>query len=88
MFPYLAFFCALIKCVQNGFSLSFAIVAEWGEVIFVVSIVVYFLVDISDAMYYFEVNIIFMGHIVGAECVLPHAFPWQYCLSYAVPLHF
>ena len=39
-------------------------------------------------MEYFEINIVFVGHIVGIEFVLANAFPWQYFLPYAIPLHF
>ena len=46
MFPYLVFVCALIEYVQHGFSFGFTIVAEWTEVVFVVCVVVYFLINI------------------------------------------
>ena len=35
-------------------------------------------------MEYFEVNVIFVGHILGIECVLTHPFPWQYFLPYTI----
>ena len=39
-------------------------------------------------MKYFEINVIFVGHILGIQCVLPHPFSWQYLLPYTIPLHF
>ena len=71
MFPYLLFIRALVDFVQYGFSFCFAIIAEWGKIVLVVHVVVSFLIYISDAMEYFEVNIVFVGHIVGSECALP-----------------
>ena len=39
-------------------------------------------------MVYFKINVLFMAYIVGIGCVLPHPFPCQYFLPYAIPLNF